>query len=75
MNYDTKFTLERLFGWHNALFPGGYNSINKINIAQFRGGEDMQIVSCFIVKEKVHYVTPPRSNLDYEMETFLECII
>ena len=31
INYDKKFNLERLFGWHNALFPTGYNSMFKIN--------------------------------------------
>ena len=72
MNYDKEFTLERLFGWHNALFPRGYNFINKINIAQFRGDEDMQIVSGYIGKEKVHYVAPARCNLEHEMELFLK---
>jgi len=72
INYDKDFTQERLFGWHNALFPQGYNFITKINIAEFRGDEDMQIVSGYIGKEKVHYVAPPRCNLDKEMEVFLK---
>jgi len=71
-NYDKEFNQERLFGWHNALFPTGYNSISKINIAEYRGKEDMQIVSGSIGKEKVHYVAPPRANLDREMDIFLE---
>ncbi len=72
MNYDKEFTHERLFGWHNALFPKGYNSITKINIAEFRGTEDMQIVSGPIGKEKIHYVAPPRNILDKEMDIFLK---
>ena len=72
INYDKNFTLERLFGWHNALFPKGYNFITKINIAEFRGDEDMQIVSGSIGKEKVHYIAPPRTNLDQEMDMFLK---
>ncbi len=72
INYDKEFTLERLFGWHNALFPQGYNFISKINIAKFRGTEDMQIISGPIGKEKVHYIAPPRSSLDKEMEVFLK---
>jgi len=71
-NYDKEFDKERLFGWHNALFPTGYNSISKINIAQYRGKEDMQIVSGSIGKEKVHYVAPPRSSLDQEMKIFFQ---
>lgn len=74
IGYDKEFTRQRLFGWHNALFPTGYNSISKINIAKFRGDEDMQIVSGVIGKEKVHYVAPPRSSLEKEMELFLKWI-
>ena len=71
-NYEKPFTQERLFGWHNALFPTGYNSILKINIAKYRGKEDMQIVSGSIAKEKVHYVAPPRDTLEKEMEVFFK---
>lgn len=74
MNYDKEFTLERLFGWHNALFPSGYNSISKINVATFRGKEDMQIVSGPIGKEKIHYIAPLRDTLEREMDTFLKWI-
>ena len=72
INYDKAFTKERLFGWHNALFPRAYNSIFKINIAQYRGDEDMQIVSGAIGKEKIHYIAPPRKNLEKEMEQFFK---
>ena len=70
INYDKEFTKDRLFGWHNALFPRGYNFITKINIADYRGTEDMQIVSGCIGKEKVHYVAPPREILEDEMDKF-----
>ena len=72
MNYEKEFTLERLFGWHNALFPIHYSSISKINVATFRGEEDMTIVSGAIGKEKVHYIAPPRDKLELEMEVFLK---
>jgi len=72
--YKKEFTLERLFGWHNALFPTGYNSVYKINVAKFRGEEDMQVVSGPIGKEKVHYVAPPRDILENEMSRFLKWI-
>ena len=72
INYDKAFNLERMFGWHNALFPTGYNSMYKINVAQFRGKEDMQIVSGPIGKEKIHYIAPPRDILENEMKRFLE---
>lgn len=35
-NNKTPLTLERLFGWHNALFENDYDGITKIKIAQFR---------------------------------------
>lgn len=30
-------TGERLFGWHAALFPGGYSGLHKIRVARYRG--------------------------------------
>lgn len=72
INYSSEFTLDRLFGWHNALFPTGYNGLYKINVAKFRGAEDMQVVSGPIGKEKIHYIAPPREILDQEMKIFLQ---
>ncbi len=71
VNYDKKFDLERLFGWHNALFSEGYNGIYKINVATFRGDEEMRIVSGAFGKEKVHYIAPDRDILENEMNLFI----
>lgn len=71
-NYDKDLTLERLFGWHNALFPKGYSGLRKINIATFRGEDTMQIVGGHIGREVVYYEAPPRKDLDKEMQRFLE---
>jgi len=71
-NYDEDLTLERLFGWHNALFPKGYSGFVKINSASFRGEETMQVVSGLAGMEKVFYEAPPRDMLDDEMNSFLE---
>ncbi len=71
-NCDKEFNLKRLFGWHNALFPTGYYLMNSINIATFRGDDEMQIVSGAIGREKVHYVAPPRDILNNEMAIFLK---
>jgi len=70
-NYEDDLTLERLFGWHNALFPKGYSGFVKINVADFRGEETMEIVSGRAGKEKVYYEAPPRDILENEMEDFL----
>ena len=70
-NYNEDLTLERLFGWHNALFPKGYSGLNKINTASFRGEETMQIVGGYAGNEVVYYEAPPRANLENEMQNFL----
>ncbi|CAA6806214.1 MAG: Filamentation induced by cAMP protein Fic [uncultured Sulfurovum sp.] len=71
-NYKNDLTLERLFGWHNALFPNGYSGLTKINVATFRGEEPMEIVSGYAGKEKTFYVAPTRERLEEEMEQFLQ---
>ena len=70
-NYNEDLTIERLFGWHNALFPKGYSGLNKINTASFRGEETMQIVGGYAGNEVVYYEAPPRANLENEMQNFL----
>ena len=70
-HYDKALTLERLFGWHHALFPKGYSAMHKINTAAFRGEAPMQIVSGYPGNEKVFYEAPPRKSLEREMVTFL----
>ena len=70
-NYNEDLTLERLLGWHNALFPKGYSGLNKINTASFRGEETMQIVGGYAGNEVVYYEAPPRANLENEMKNFL----
>lgn len=70
-HFKTPFSLKRLFGWHNALFPTGYSGLVEINVASFRGDDDMEIVSGPIGREKVHYVAPPRESLEKEVDQFL----
>ncbi|HDK43255.1 MAG TPA: Fic family protein [Desulfobacteraceae bacterium] len=65
-------TEERLFGWHAALFPGGYSGLHKIRVAKYRGQEEMQIVSGSIGRETVHYVAPPKAELDRGMTRFFD---
>lgn len=71
-NYEKPLTLERLFGWHNALFPRGYSGLSKINVATFRGEEPMEVIGGPAGKEKTYYVAPPRSVLEHEMERYLQ---
>lgn len=71
-NYDKALTQERLFGWHNALFPKGYSGLRKINTATFRGEELMQIIGGHMGREVVYYEAPPRDTLEKEMQQFLD---
>lgn len=71
-NYDNELTLDRLFGWHNALFPRGYSGFIKINVADFRGEETMEVVLGKAGYEKTYYVAPPRDILEEEMNNFLQ---
>lgn len=38
-NYEKDLILDRLFGWHHALFPKGYSGFAKISVASLRGEE------------------------------------
>jgi Fic family protein len=67
-------TTARMQGWHAALFPTGYSGLKKIRVGQYRGLEEMQIVSGPVGKETVHYIAPPHSRLDIEMERFLRWV-
>ncbi len=72
LRQNQPLTEERLFGWHAALFPGGYSGLHKIRVAKYRGSEDMQIVSGSIGREIVHYVALPKAKLCREMTLFFD---
>jgi Fic family protein len=73
-NTKQELTEDMLFAWQAALFPTGYSGLDKINVGCYRGNEQMQIISGPIGKEKVHYIAPPRSQLQNEMNQFLSWI-
>jgi len=65
-------TVERLHGWHNALFENSYSRLQKIKIASFRENDDMEVVSGAIGHEKVHYLAVPVSNIEGDINRLLE---
>jgi len=71
-NYNKPLTKERLFGWHNSLFPTGYGGLYKIIVANWRDDSTgpMQVVSGPMGKEKVHYQAPDAKCLDKQMDIF-----
>ena len=66
-------TVERLHGWHNALFPTGYSGMLKIDVAQYRTG-DMSVVSNKGTSEKVHYVAPISDAIHKDMDAFFDYV-
>lgn len=71
-NYDEDLTLDKLFGWHHAMFEKGYSGFAKIKVASFRGEGAMQVVSGDYDKEKIHYEAPPHDILEKEMDSFIK---
>ena len=69
-NYDKPLTHDRLFGWHNVLFPTGMSGLYRIDVGKYRTG-DMQVVSGAMGKETVHYQAPSAERVPAEMERFL----
>ena len=69
-NYATPLTHERLFGWHNCLFPTGWSGAVEIDVAKYRKGE-MKVVSGMFGRERVHYIAPTAEKVKEEMELFL----
>ena len=72
-NYAKPLTPERLFSWHDALFPASYSIIATINAEGWRNDVTgpMQVVSGPIGQQNVHFEAPPARRLDEEMTRFL----
>lgn len=71
-HYNEALNLEKIFGWHHAMFEKGYSGFSKIKVAQFRGIGSMQVVSGDYGKEKIHYEAPPFDTLEQEMNSFIQ---
>lgn len=72
-NYDKPLSHDRLFGWHNVLFPTGMSGLYRIDVGKYRSGE-MQVVSGPMGKEKVHYQAPSADRVPAEMERFIDWV-
>lgn len=68
--YDKPLTEDRLFGWHNCLFPNGRSGYSIIDVAKYRSGE-MKVVSGTFGREKIHYEAPSPERVPAEMDKFL----
>lgn len=73
-SFAQPLTPERLWGWHAALFPTGYNGLKRIVVGGWRGVREdpMQVVSGALGRERVHVEAPTADRLDREMGAFLD---
>jgi Fic family protein len=71
--YATPLTVERLFGWHAALFPAGRSGMKKIRAGAWRTDKSgpMRVVSGPVGRERVHYEAPGAALLPAEIKAFL----
>ena len=74
VNYDKPLTRERLFDWHRALYPTGFNKAGPIAVGKWHDGAavPMRIVSNIAERQDVHFEAPPAAALDNEMEAFID---
>ena len=72
-NFDQPLTADRMFGWHNCLFPSGRSGLHQITVAHWRTDKKgpMRVVSGPIGREKIHYEAPAAKRLKKEMKFFL----
>lgn len=73
-HYAVPLTADRLFGWHNALFPNKYSGLSSIVVGAWRTdvGGPMQVVSGPVGRQRVHYEAPPASRLETETARFFD---
>lgn len=69
--YDKVLDDERLFGWHEALFPTGRSGMHRIKVGAWRDGP-MEVVSGGMGKEQVHFTAPSADKMPAEMKVFLD---
>lgn len=74
LDATTKFadplTDDRLFGWHNCIFPTGRSGMEVIDVGKYRSCP-MKVVSGTIGREKIHYAAPEAELVPTEMGRFL----
>lgn len=70
-DYLKPLTDERLFGWHNVLFPNGMSGLYTIDVAKYRTHK-MQVVSGPMGFETVHYQAVEPERVSMEMERFIK---
>jgi len=71
-NPNEPLTHDRLFRWHEWLFPNGHEGLTPIRVGELRNEDPMQVISGPVGKSKIHFEAPPRDNLETELNQFLD---
>lgn len=73
INHNKALSVDRLFGWHNAMFPTGYGGMYKIKVGCWRDDSTgpMQVVSGPMGRERVHFQAPPASKVAIQMDEYI----
>nr|WP_202130804.1 Fic family protein [Methylobacterium sp. 2A] len=72
--YTEPLTRERLFAWHEALFPDRDVGRHPITVGVWRTDAlgPMRVVSGAGHRERIHFEAPPADRVDAEMTRFLD---
>jgi Fic family protein len=74
-NWSNPLTLERIFGWHRALFPKGVqDGLQTFPAGELRGEAPMVVATLSRrpgEPEAIHFEAPGRDVLQAELDTFL----
>lgn len=69
-HYELPLTAQRLFRWHEGLFPSNADRVRRIRLGAWRT-DVIHIVSGPYGAERVHYEAPPAGRVPEEMDRFL----
>jgi len=71
-NLNNELSVDRLLGWHNAMFPAGFGGLYKIKVGCWRDDSTgpMQVVSGPLGRERVHFQAPPANDVANQMEKY-----
>lgn len=72
-NHKKPLTTEKIFKWHAAIFPTGYNNEgDKVDVGTFRGNYQMIISSSKLGDNTIYYQAPSYTKVPNQIETFLK---
>jgi len=72
--FSNELNIDRLFGWHHAMFPSGRSGLYKIVSGGWRNDANgpMQVVSGSFTRQKVHFEAPSAAIIPREMQFFID---